>query len=91
MGNFDKIILANTLIDIVIQNKYEFLEREHMQILIVCCGDNSEFGNSHYNESWLRVFQKMKDYILVSICDPDICENGLAILHNFLTVDTFKF
>jgi hypothetical protein len=29
LSNFDKIILANTLIDIVIQNRFEFLEREH--------------------------------------------------------------
>ena len=33
----------------------------------------------------------MKDYLLVSICDPDLCEQGLAILHNFLTADSIKF
>ena len=33
----------------------------------------------------------MKDYLLVSICDPDLCEQGLLILHNFLTADTLKF
>lgn len=33
----------------------------------------------------------MKDYILVSICDPDLCEQGIHILHNFLTIESLKF
>lgn len=33
----------------------------------------------------------MKDYLLVSICDPELCEQGLVILHNFLTADALKF
>lgn len=45
LSNFDKIILANTLIDIVISNQLESLEQEHMQIFLVCCGDSSEFGS----------------------------------------------
>lgn len=43
LGNFDKIILAHTLMDIVIQNQYETLEKEHMDILFICCGDFIEF------------------------------------------------
>ena len=62
-----------------------------MQILYVCCGDNTEFSNSNQSESWLKVFHKMKDYLLVSICDPDLCEQGIEILHNFLTADSLKF
>lgn len=56
LGNFDKIILSNTLIDIVIQNQYESFEREHMEILMLCCGDSSEFLSVQLNESWLKVF-----------------------------------
>jgi hypothetical protein len=33
----------------------------------------------------------MKDYLLVSICDPELCEQGLAVLHNFLTADSIKY
>mmetsp|Transcript_40493 Transcript_40493/g.38985 ORF Transcript_40493/g.38985 Transcript_40493/m.38985 type:complete len:177 (+) Transcript_40493:2034-2564(+) len=91
MGNFDKIFLANTLIDIVIQNQFESLEKEHMEILMLCCGDYTEFLNPHQNDSWLRVFQKMKEYILVSICDYELCEYSLAILLNFLTAEQLKF
>ncbi len=39
----------------------------------------------------MKVFQKMKDYLLVSICDPELCEQGLLVLHNFLTADSIKY
>ena len=67
------------------------LETDHMQVLYVCCADPTEYQSSHQAESWLKVFQKMKDYLLVSICDPELCDQGLFILHNFLTADTLKF
>lgn len=91
LGNFDKILLANALIDVVIHAQYESLESDHMQLLTVCCGNAREFVHSHQAESWLKVFQKLKDYLLVSICDPELCEQGLHILHNFLTADAVKF
>jgi len=91
LSNFDKILLSNALIDVVIHGQFESLEQEHMQILHVCCGDSSEFQSTHQGESWLKVFQKMKDYLLVSICDPELCEQGLLVLHNFLTADSIKY
>jgi hypothetical protein len=74
LSNFDKILLSNALIDVVITSQFESLEVDHMQVLNVCCSDPSEFMNSHQAESWFKVFQKMKDYLLVSICDADLCE-----------------
>jgi len=56
LANFDKIVLANTLIDLVLQQQLESLTIDHMQILYVCAGDSSEFLNSHQNESWLKVW-----------------------------------
>lgn len=47
LNNFDKILLTNALMDVVIQGQYESLETDHMQILYVCCGDSTEFSNSH--------------------------------------------
>ena len=91
LSNFDKILLSNALIEVVIQAQFESLEIDHMQILTVCCGDPRDFQNSHQSESWFQVFKKMKDYLLVSICDPELCEQGLVILHNFLTADALKF
>ena len=39
----------------------------------------------------LKVFSKLKNYLLVSICDAEICADSLAILHNFLTADSLKY
>lgn len=47
MSNFDKLFLANTLIDIVLQSQLESLDKDHMQILYLCAGDPAEFYNSH--------------------------------------------
>ena len=61
-----------------------------MQIFMVCAGQEkskAQMENANTIDSWLRVFQKFKDYLLVSICDPELCEDSLVILHNFLTAD----
>ena len=42
LTNFDMIQLANSLIDTIITNEYESLEREHMQVFNICCGDKHE-------------------------------------------------
>ena len=42
-------------------------------------------------EAWLKVYQKLKNYLLVSICDRVICQEALVILHNFLTADQLKY
>lgn len=47
LSNFDKILLSNALIEVVIQAQFESLEIDHMQILTVCCGDPRDFQNSH--------------------------------------------
>jgi len=72
LNNFDKILLANTLIDIVIQTQLESLEKEHMQILMVSLGE-TDFATPMQLENWFKVFVKLKDYLLVSICDPELC------------------
>lgn len=47
LSNFDKILLSNALIDVVISGQFESLEQDHMQILYVCCGDSTEFQSTH--------------------------------------------
>ena len=42
-------------------------------------------------DSWLKVYQKLKDYLLVSICDQDLCVDALGVLHNFLSNDQMKY
>lgn len=91
LANFDMILLANSLIDCIITNELESLEREHMQIFNICCSSKAELGQSSTQEAWQKVFSKLKNYLLVSICDPEICQDSLIILHNFLTADGLKY
>lgn len=41
-------------------------------------------------DNWLKIFSKFKDYLLVSICDPDLVSEALVIFHNFLTSPAVK-
>ena len=38
LTNFDMIQMANALIDVVVQNRLEMLDQEHIQIFHICCG-----------------------------------------------------
>jgi len=62
-----------------------------MQLFNVCCGSKNELDSANVMESWMKVFAKLKNYLLVSICDADICADSLKILHNFLTADSLKY
>ena len=42
-------------------------------------------------DQWLKFFQKFKDFLLVSICDDDLVDDAMVILHNFLTSPNLKF
>ena len=91
MANFDMILLANSLIDIIIANNLDSLEREHMELFTICCGNKYELESAAVMESWLKVFSKLNRYLLVSICEPELCQDSLNILHNFLTADSLKY
>jgi len=86
LNDIDPVLMCNSVIDYVISNGYESLEQEHMQLITVCAGPNADL-NGLMTESWMRVYQKLKDYLLVSICDQELCVDSLAVLHNFLTHD----
>ena len=91
LENFDEILLANSLIDVIISQDKESLDPEHMQILLVCCQNRENLEASALLDSWLKVFQKLKEYLLVSICDSEICSDSIMVLHNFLTADQLKY
>jgi hypothetical protein len=88
--DIDPILLCNSLIDYVIANEFDSLEKDHMQLISLCAGSNVEL-NPLMAETWLKVYQKLKDYLLVSICDPELCQEALGVLNNFLTDDHLRF
>jgi hypothetical protein len=83
-------MMCNSVIDYVISNGFESLEQEHMQLINVCAGPNAQL-NGLLSDSWMKVYSKLKDYLLVSICDQDLSKDAIAVLHNFLTHDQMKY
>jgi len=63
-----------------------------MQIFMLCIGNNAQGLNQSQNaDSWFKVFQKIKDFILIAICDEELVNDTLVILHQFLTSPALKF
>lgn len=93
ISNFDEYLMANALIDLLIQKGYDSLSKEHMQIFTICCGKDpdSTINVTVNSDNWTKFFQKFKDFLLVSICADDLVDEALDILHNFLTSPTLKF
>ena len=91
--NFDNLFLANSLIDNIIQHEYDSLLKEHMHIFMMCCGKDPDatINQTQLADSWFKVFSKFKDFLLVSICDEELIDDALVILHNFLTSSSLKF
>jgi len=90
LSDIDPILMCNSVIDYVISNGYESLEQEHMQLITVCAGPDVKL-NGLMGDAWMRVYQKLKDYLLVSICDQELCVDSIGVLNNFLTHDQFKY
>lgn len=90
LNDLDPILMCNSVIDYVISNGFESLEQEHMQLISVSAGPHTEL-NGLMAESWLKVYSKLKDYLLVSICDQELCVDAVGVLNNFLTNDQMKF
>lgn len=64
-----------------------------MQIFYFCLGKQPQANSlksPSNSENWLKIFSKLKDYLLVSICDPDLVSEALVIFHNFLTSPALK-
>ena len=42
-------------------------------------------------QSWFKIFAKLKEYLFVAICDPDLFQDALHILTQFFTAEQLKF
>ena len=60
---------------------------------MICCGKDPDntINVTVNSDNWTKFFAKFKDFLLVSICAEDLCDEALEILHNFLTSPTLKF
>jgi len=91
LNNFDKILLSNGLADQAIQQNLENLDPKHLAILTWCMGPDDLISTAGQVEQWLKVFAKIRDYLLAALWSLPIQEQALKILHNFLSADQLKF
>ena len=85
--------MANSLIDLIIGMEFDSLLKEHMEIFMICTGEDPEntINNSLQSDQWFKFFQKFKDFLLVAICDEELVDNAIVVLHNFMTSPNLKF
>jgi hypothetical protein len=85
--------MATGLMENILEQGLDSLSPEHMQIFDLTCAKNPEKSVfSLVNaDPWFKFYQKFKDFLLVSICDEELVDSALAILHNFLISPTIKF
>jgi len=36
-------------------------------------------------EGWIKIFEGIKDYLFVALCDPEICSSAVVVLTRFIT------
>jgi hypothetical protein len=85
--------MSNALIEMIVNQGFDALFKEHMEIFMMCCGDDPDgtINVSAQSEQWMKFFQKFKDFLLIAICDEELVESALVIMHNFLTSPNLKF
>jgi hypothetical protein len=93
INHFDRLLMANALIDMIIGQNFDSLLKEHMEIFMLCAGRDptNTINVSQHTEQWFKFFQKFKDFLLIAICDEELVDNALVIMHNFLTSPNLKF
>ena len=85
---FDRISIARSLADYIIENELESLESVHIDLIDFATNQGMD---SKYLDSWFKIFAKLKEYLFVAICDQDLYTQALTILHRFFSTEQLKF
>lgn len=72
--------VASSLANYIQSHNLETLEEAHTDILISTLHTEPTDG-----PTWLAIFDVLKDYLYVGLCDPDICYSCVQILKSLLT------
>jgi len=79
------LLIAQQLVTDVAVKQPEHMEPEQMQALLGCL--TSPKGSSPFADGmdeWIELFQKVRDYIFVALCDSDCVDLALQILRKFI-------
>lgn len=87
VNHFDRATLAHALCDLVLGRGMDSLEKAHMEVLHLCT--NGPLGGMQA-ESWFKVFARLKEYLFVAICDPELYEDSLELLSRFFTAEQLR-
>jgi hypothetical protein len=79
-------VLVNALKDDVKSKQLSNFEVEHISILAACvqaqCIDSVQ---TPLNESWMEIYNEMKSWVLVALCDPDASSLAALIVELYAT------
>lgn len=63
------------------------LDREHVEILAGCLVQQPQPED---RDTWFRIYENLKSYIFVGLCDRDLCNICGEILKKFLTFEAVQ-
>ena len=73
-------LVASELESFIRSNDLKFLEQVHIQVFEACLVQ--EFGDVDIDE-WLKIFQNLKRYFFIALCDRELCFASIQILKKF--------
>jgi len=64
------------------------LEVEHIEIIEACvCSEIFDEGSK---KQWIDIFDGLKEYLFVGLCDLELCEKSIKIIKSFYKNDFFN-
>lgn len=84
-SEIDKVILLRSLSDFITSKNFENLSIRQMSIFNCCI---SKTVTPSELDSWVRVYRQMRDYLFVSLADPELNEKALLVIQKFLTISS---
>lgn len=63
------------------------LEREHVEILVGCLVQQPQPEDG---ETWLRIYENLKSYIFIGLCDRELCMLCGEILKKFMIFEAIQ-
>lgn len=71
-----------SLANYIQQRNFETLDPADIEVLQAC------LLAAPNDEAWVGIFEILKNYFFVGLCDPNICQGCIAILKKFMTAET---
>lgn len=78
---WNPVYIATSLEAHIKNNELENLDWAHIEIFEACLQqDFDENAQDSYYEKWISIFNSLKSYFFISLCDPDFCRTSIEIL-----------